>query len=200
VYESNSYMLNAVLRQLHVKPAEILFCADNFDMTVTTIATALEKADIILLTGGVSVGDYDFVPEAAAACGVKKHFHKIKQRPGKPLFFGTKENKLLFGLPGNPSSVLTCFYEYVLYAMHLANNNIAKLKTVQAPLANDFNKQKGLAHFLKAVYDGKNIATLGAQESYRLSSFAKANCLAIVDEETTNVNAGSIIEAHLLPF
>ena len=63
------------------------------------------------------MGDYDYVRQAADQLGVQCKFHKVKQKPGKPLYFGTKGNKIIFGLPGNPASVVSCFYEYVLPAI-----------------------------------------------------------------------------------
>lgn len=200
VYESNSFMLLAALQQAGVHAQKIVHCDDTLEDITKELLSALEDADVVLLTGGVSVGDYDFVPQAALACGVNKLFHKIKQRPGKPLFLGKKKHKLVFGLPGNPSSVLTCFYEYVLPALHLLNAGIKSLQVMQAPLAKSFQKQVLLTHFIKAVYDGKTVTPLGAQESYRLSSFAKANCLMVVDEEKNICNEGEMVEIHLLPF
>ncbi|MCH5683963.1 molybdopterin-binding protein [Niabella sp. W65] len=108
---------------------------------------SLNRSDLVLLTGGVSVGDYDFVIKAADDCGVGTVFHKVKQRPGKPLFFGRKENKLVFGLPGNPSSVLTCFYMYVLPALAQLTQRPLGLKMLEVPLESNYTKQHPLVHF-----------------------------------------------------
>lgn len=99
------------------------------------------------MTGGVSVGDYDFTLQAFQDCDVTSVFHKIRQKPGKPLLFGMKENKVVFGLPGNPASVLTCFYEYVLPAIGYMMQAPLSLKSVEAPLAHDHQKPAGLTHF-----------------------------------------------------
>ncbi|MFT3679684.1 MAG: molybdopterin molybdotransferase MoeA [Ferruginibacter sp.] len=200
VYESNSYMLLAALQQLDIHAQRIIHCDDTLEQLTKELNAVLPDSDIVLLTGGVSVGDYDFVPQAAEACGVHKLFHKIKQRPGKPLFFGKKRSKLVFGLPGNPSSVLTCFYEYVVPALHLLNNIVKPLEVRKATLSKSFEKPAGLTHFVKAVYDGNSVITLGAQESYRLSSFAKANCLLVIEEDKTVCKEGEVVEIHLLPF
>jgi molybdopterin molybdotransferase len=138
--------------------------------------------------------------QAADECGVEKLFHKVKQRPGKPLYFGKKGNKLVFGLPGNPSSVLTCFYQYVVPAIQKMNKRRNQLSVVQAPLSTSFQKVAGLTHFLKGFYDGETVAPLDAQESYRLSSFAKANCLIQVNEHVTECRQGDLVDVHLLPF
>jgi len=199
VYESNSFALKAVLKQLHINDLKILYATDKPEVVTNTLKKALEQADMVLLTGGISVGDYDFVLQAATECGVVKLFHKIKQRPGKPLYFGKKESKLIFGLPGNPSSVLTCFYQYVIPALQKLSNRKIGLQKIKVPLAKTFQKNTGLTHFLKGFYNGNTTVPLDAQESYRLSSFAKANCLIQVDEDTTTLNEGELVDVYLLP-
>jgi len=199
VYESNSFALKAALQQLNIHHTEILRADDELEILSDALAGALQQSDAVLLTGGASVGDYDFVLQAAAACSVETVFHKIKQRPGKPLFFGKKENKLVFGLPGNPASVITCFYEYVAPALARLSNKIFSLQKLNVPLIKPFKKAAGLTHFLKGFYDGKTVTALHAQESYRLSSFANANCLIQVNEEITECKEGEPVEIHLLP-
>ena len=199
VYESNSFALEAVLQQLHINDIKILYATDNPEVVTGTLKKALEQADVVLLTGGVSVGDYDFVLQSAIECGVEKLFHKIKQRPGKPLYFGKKENKLVFGLPGNPSSVLTCFYQYVIPALEKLTKRKIDLQSLQVPLERSFKKAVGLTHFLKGFYNGKTAVPLDAQESFRLSSFAKANCLIQINEDTTSLKEGELVDVYLLP-
>ena len=199
VYESNSFTLSSALNQLHFENITILRADDDLEILTGILQQALQQSDVVLLTGGISAGDYDFVLQAASNCGVRKLFHKIKQRPGKPLYFGKKENKLVFGLPGNPSSVLTCFYEYVLTALAILTNQKINLKTITAPLEKPFSKTNALTHFLKGFYNGEKVTMLDAQESYRLSSFAKANCLIKINEEQTQCVAGQMVEVHLLP-
>ena len=199
VYESNSFALKAVLKQLQIDNVEVSYAADKPEIVRNTLKEALIQSDVVLLTGGISVGDYDFVLQAATECGIEKLFHKIKQRPGKPLYFGKKENKLIFGLPGNPSSVLTCFYQYVIPALEKLSKRRIGLQTLRAPLAKAFQKNTGLTHFLKGFYDGKTATPLDAQESFRLISFAKANCLVQIDEEITSLKEGELVNVYLLP-
>ena len=99
VYDSNSIMLGAALRSAGITQVQVVFVDDTLDEVKQHLATALLQSDIVLLTGGISVGDYDFVLQATKDCGVAQHFHKVKQKPGKPFFFGTKEDVLVFGLP-----------------------------------------------------------------------------------------------------
>jgi molybdopterin molybdotransferase len=199
VYESNSFSLVAVLKQLQMNNIQILYATDKPGIVTESLKNALGQSDIVLLTGGISVGDYDFVLQSASECGVQKLFHKVKQRPGKPLYFGKKENKIVFGLPGNPSSVLTCFYQYVIPALQKLTKRKIELQTVKIPLACSFQKTTSLTHFLKGFYNGKTAVALDAQESYRLSSFAKANCLIQIDEEKTSVKEGELVDVYLLP-
>jgi molybdopterin molybdotransferase len=200
VYESNSFMLQAALKRIDITGVKIYRAEDKLETVKESLLEALTKSDIVFLTGGVSVGDYDFVVTAAADIGVEKKFHRIKQRPGKPFYFGKKGNKLVFGLPGNPASVLTCFYEYVEPAILQMTRQKTGLRTMRVPLGEPFKKPAGLTHFLKGFYDGRKVIILNAQESYRLSSFANANCLVKIEEEVTGCERGESVEIHLLPF
>jgi molybdopterin molybdotransferase len=199
VYEANSFMLKAALQQLHFNDVTVLRADDNLERLTSILNNELHKSDIVLLCGGISVGDYDFVLQAANNCGVQQLFHKVKQRPGKPLYLGKKENKLVFGLPGNPSSVLTCFYEYVAEALSMITKRNSFIKVRQASLDSDYKKIAGLTFFLKGILEDDKVIALDAQESYRLSSYAKANCLIRLDEGMTEYKKGEIVEVHVLP-
>lgn len=200
VYESNSYTLSAALQQLGITKVKIFRADDDLAILTAILQDALLQSDVVLLTGGISVGDYDFVLQAATNCGITKRFHRIMQRPGKPMYFGTKNNQLVFGLPGNPSSVLTCFYEYVIPAFQQLSCTKKGIETLVVPLGKTVSKPAGLTCFLKGMFDGKTATALGAQESYRLSSFAKANCLIMVEEAIETLSEGDLVEIHLLPF
>lgn len=199
VYESNSFALLSILKKLSIDGSKVLFAKDSLENVEATLQTALRNSDVVLLTGGISVGDYDFVFEAAEKLGVKKLFHKIKQRPGKPLYFGMKGSKLVFGLPGNPSSVLTCFYQYVLPSLAKLSRRKLELKKIESLLSKDFQKNTSFTHFLKGQYNGGSVTILDAQESYRLSSYATANCLVEIDEQVNSCKAGDLVPVYLLP-
>ncbi|RYZ59421.1 MAG: molybdopterin molybdenumtransferase MoeA [Proteobacteria bacterium] len=104
---------------------------DERDLIRTSVEKALESSDILLLSGGVSAGKTDYIPEILKACGIEEVFHKINQRPGKPLWFGqSKSGKTVFGLPGNPVSTLICLYRYVLPYIEAAQGR----KHIQRPM------------------------------------------------------------------
>jgi molybdopterin molybdotransferase len=199
VYESNSFMLNAALQQVQIPIREIFFVTDHLDALQQLLSDALLRFDMILLTGGVSAGDYDFVVQAASSCGITQLFHKVAQKPGKPLYFGTKQDRLVFGLPGNPSSVLTCFYQYVIPALEKITGRNEWLKTIQATLAAPYAKKTGLTHFLKGWYADGKVWPLPAQESYKLHSFATANCLIELHAEGADYMEMDLVTIHLLP-
>ena len=199
VYDSNSYTLRACLEQCHINHIALFQSGDDPAQLQALLAKALQDSDLVLMTGGVSVGEYDFTMQAFEACGVMPVFHKIRQKPGKPILFGMKENKAVFGLPGNPASVLTCFYEYVLPAIGKMMHQPLSVSSKKAVLSHDHQKPAGLTHFLKAVYDGEKVCLQKGQESYKLSSFAVANCLAVFPETETQFIQGQSIEIHLLP-
>lgn len=199
VYESNSFSLTAALKHEGIEQIAVYEADDDLEVLKKTLQIALASSDVVLLTGGVSVGDYDFVIEAASYCGINKIFHKVKQKPGKPLFFGTMDQKLIFGLPGNPSSVLSCYYNYVLPAIKALSHKRNNVIEVQAKLTHAYPKALGLTHFLKGKYENGLVTPLTAQESYRLSSFAQANCLICLDETKEYFKEGEILTVLILP-
>jgi molybdopterin molybdotransferase len=199
IFESNSSALESALRLGGIEEIKILFAGDDEKETQKIFRTAFKNSDFILFTGGISVGDYDFVGRVLKNENVKEVFYKVKQKPGKPLYFGTKNKKYIFGLPGNPASVLTCCYEYVLPAIRkycgYAN---PFLPAIQLPLSVSIQKKKGLTHFLKAVTDFQTVTPLEGQESYIMRSYAQANCLIVVPEEIETLMPGTAVICHLL--
>ncbi len=200
VYESNSFTLTAVLQQMHISNVTVYRVQDDMQLLQQTISTALQYTDMLLLTGGVSVGSYDYVADALQHCGVQKVFHRLQQKPGKPLFFGKRNNQVIFGLPGNPSSVLTCFYEYVYPCIRqMMQFPVAELHTLQVPLLHAYSKKTGLTHFLKGYYNGEGVTALHAQESYRMQSFATSNCLIHLPAAQQDFAQGQPVDIHMLP-
>jgi molybdopterin molybdotransferase len=199
VYEANSFSLNAALEGIGIRESKIYYCADILEMLTGMLENALIESDIVLLTGGVSVGDYDFTVKAAEKCGVDRLFHRIKQKPGKPVYFGKKDSKVVFGLPGNPASVLTCFYIYVVPVIEKMLGKKGIQKTQIAVSASEIKKPAGITWFLKGDVEAGIVTALDAQESYRLSSFARANCLIELGEDLAACKTGDTVNIHLLP-
>jgi molybdopterin molybdotransferase len=190
VYESNSYALRAALGGL-------AFHRSAPDDPGALLEEALDRCDVLLVTGGVSVGDYDFVAGALEAAGVECLFHRVKQRPGKPLWFGAKGRVHVFGLPGNPASVLTCYYIYIRPLLDQLAGRAPRV-VGRLPLGASYKKQAGLTHFLKGVAMDGCVTPLHGQESYRMSAFVRANCLIVLPEEAEVMEKGDLVDVYYL--
>ena len=199
VYEANSFSLIAALQQSGMEKIKKYYCGDNLELLTGLFQEALHECDLVLITGGVSMGDYDFTLKAAEQSGVKSLFHKIKQRPGKPIYFGKKGSTLVFGLPGNPASVLTCFYLYVRPVIEKFMGLKVSMSAVTAELSHQVQKPSGITWFMKGHYQDGKVQALDAQESYKLSSFAVANCLILIAEDRTLYKPGDPVQILLLP-
>ncbi len=200
VFESNSYALKAALHSIHIDNIRSRHAKDDPEEMIEILKQELQISDLILIAGGISVGDYDFVLRSLTTCGISKIFHRVKQKPGKPLYFGKNEKSLVFGLPGNPSSVLTSFYEYVIPAIEVmsATENIVGI--TRRRLKTDYKKNPDLTFFLKGLMEDEYVTPLSAQESFRMRSYAKANCLIKMDEGVDAYNKGDEVEVHILPL
>jgi molybdopterin molybdotransferase len=199
LFESNSFTLTAALKQIGIDTVSVVQVKDNLEQLHSVLSQSIETHDLVLISGGVSVGDYDFTLKALELSEVKTIFHKVKQKPGKPLLFATKSNTIVFGLPGNPASVLTCFYNYVLPAISKMTHRKLELQSQKAIVQQEYNKPEGMTHFLKAKYQDNSVSLGTGQESYKLSSFADANCLAVFPEEVSKTSVGETITIHLFP-
>ena len=199
IYESNSHTLKAALEIAGFKQIEVSIIGDSLEETTESLKNSLEKFDLTLFTGGISVGDYDFVLEACIANKVEQIFHKIKQKPGKPLYIGKKGDKVVCGLPGNPASVLSCYYNYITIVLDQLSNTRTAMQTVNATLLNPYKKPAGLTHFLKGLYNPSNneVQILEGQESFKMKSFAIANCFIELQESTTEFESGQLVKIHL---
>ena len=198
IYESNSVMLNAVLQSYGYEVNIIEHVKDNYQQTVDLIKASLTSSDVLLLSGGISVGDYDFVGKALAELDVEQLFYKVKQKPGKPLFFGKTKDKLVFALPGNPAAALTCFYMYVLVALDLlSGNQNSGLSNTTTLLKADFEVRGVRDLLLKGVTDFKTTEILGMQSSAMLRSFSEANCIVYLTQNSGLIKAGTEVPTYL---
>ena len=159
--------------------------------------------DIIVLSGGVSMGDYDFTKVVFSELGADMHFWKLAIRPGQPLAFGKIQGKLAFGLPGNPVSSMVTFEQLVRLAMmKMGGHRHLERPTVEAVFKENFSKHPDRRHFLRGILvheDGQlTVKTTGPQGSGILTSMVKANGLIDVAEEIEKVNPGDTIKVQVL--
>ena len=199
IYESNSHTLKAGLNRFGIKEVNFIKVADHLEAVTEAIKVSLNKFDLTILTGGISVGDFDFVLEACQQNKVEQLFHKVKQKPGKPLYIGKKESKVVCALPGNPASVLSCFNHYVSVVLDQLSNTSLEMKTVQASLTNTYSKPIGLTHFLKGLYNNvtNEVTILEGQESFKMSAFAIANCFVELPEDLLDIRSNEFVKVHL---
>ena len=199
IYNSNEFALVGLLKSLGIAQIKTYQVIDELTEVEKTIQTALSDSDFLILTGGVSVGDYDFVKLALEKNQVNTLLYKVKQKPGKPLFVGKKQNQWVFALPGNPAAVITCFNQYVkpsLLAICGVQNSFEPLAVL--PLKNSFKKSQGLTFFVKGRFDYQGVEILQGQESFNLLSFNVANCIVKIDENTELLELGSLVEVYPL--
>ncbi|MDX1327679.1 MAG: molybdopterin molybdotransferase MoeA [Arenibacter sp.] len=200
IYESNGAMLRAVLHELGYTDTTLLKVVDDYNRTQSVLQNAIDKSDIVLVTGGISVGDYDFVGKALNALNVDEIFYKVNQKPGKPLYFGKKEKVSIFALPGNPAAALSCFYIYVYPLLKIFEGaSHAQLTRIKMPLSSDFLQRGDRAQFLKAKVWGENVRILEGQSSAMLSAFGEANALVFIPEQVLKLRKGALVDTILLP-
>lgn len=160
IRRSNSYALQAAF-QRHGCTSTPFHLQDDQDEITNGLNKIIEQHDVIVLSGGVSKGKFDYVPDALNKLGIEKHFHKVRQRPGKPFWFGSRDNKTVFALPGNPVSTFMCFYRYI--EPWLFNSLGLSAPEQKAQLNSDFEfKDDNLTYFLQVALknsDGRLIAT-----------------------------------------
>lgn len=161
VRRSNVYAVATALSQNRI-PNELFHFPDQKAMMQKGIAYILDTFDILILSGGVSQGKADYIPEILKELGVQKLFHKVRQRPGKPFWFGKKDNKVVFALPGNPVSTIACFYKYALpYIFKIMGNT--QETSLKAQLGEDFNFEPDLSLFLPVKVQTNELGNLIAQ-------------------------------------
>ena len=201
IYESNAVMLKASLNGLGFHKVSTQKVSDDYKNTLETLSQTIKNNDVILVSGGISVGDYDFVGKALDELGVEPLFYKVNQKPGKPLFFGKKDDKMVFALPGNPAATLSCFYLYVYPALlkMCGNVNFSLCRTKGISVSN-YIKKSGRPEFLKAIFDNGKIEILEGQSSSMLHTFALANALVHLPETTDSIKVSDTVEVILLPL
>ena len=200
IYESNSHVMVSALHQKGIAVQSVLKVKDTLIETETAIKIALEASDIVLISGGISVGDYDFVGRALNNLSVHQVFHKVLQKPGKPLYFGKTDSKYVFALPGNPAATLTCLYVYVYALIDLiTGKQQVGLTRIQFPISEDFENPFGRALFLKARFKDSTVEILTHQNSAMLLSFARADALVYIPSDCKAVAKGALVTALLMP-
>lgn len=203
IYDSNRYTLYGMLKRLDADVLDMGVIPDEKAALKQALQQAAAEADVVITSGGVSVGDADYVKEMLAELG-QVNFWKIAMKPGRPLAFGTIDQALFFGLPGNPVSVMVTFYQFVQPALKtMAGENAHPLPLMQVETASRVRKKPGRFEFQRGILfedqQGQlKVQTTGQQGSGILRSMSVANCFILLDEDCDGIEPGTIVTVQ--PF
>jgi molybdopterin molybdotransferase len=198
IYESNLTSIVAQAREAGAEVVAAATVADDRDATREAFARAIAAADVVVSSGGVSVGPHDHVKPVMAALGVREVFWRLAHKPGKPLWFGVAEDgTLVFGLPGNPVSSLVCFELFLRPALAAMQHGRPPERPV-ARLAEPVKRLPGRDHAVRcrlaASSDGMQLHPLGPQDSHLIVHAAGADAIALVDAGEGEAPAGEVVE------
>lgn len=204
IYNSTSYALQALVGEAGARVRFLGIGGDRKSRIRSFLRDAL-RDDVVIVTGGVSVGRYDVVKEVLAEYGVGILFWKVNIRPGRPMVFGAKKGSLVFGLPGNPVSTGVTFLQFVRPALlTMLGHTAPGLTRLRAISDEPLKKSDGKRHYLRGVVRQEggalHVRTTGSQGSGVMSSLLKANCLIVLPETAADVPPGSEVTIELLPF
>ncbi len=202
IHDSNRYTLRALLSRYPVEFIDLGVIADTEDAVRSALTHAGETADLMLTTGGVSVGDADFVSRLLQSEG-ETDFWKVAMKPGRPLAFGRFGQALFLGLPGNPVSVMATFSLFVRPALlRLCGTVPERPWTLRARLRGDLRKNPGRADFQRGILEKQDgewtVRSTGGQGSHQLRSMSVANAYIVLPRESTGAAAGD--EVEVIPF
>jgi len=203
IYDSNRYTLFSMLKCFGVEIIDMGIIKDEPKSIRLAFEVASKNADVLITTGGVSVGDADYVKQTLAELGTV-NFWKIAMKPGKPLAVGAIGDAIFFGLPGNPVSAMVTFYQFVQPALRqLLGQEQTSNTTIQLKCISNLKKRPGRMDFQRGIiFTDENgnfcVKTTGNQGSHVLSSMCQANCFIVLSQESGNIEAGSLVEVQ--PF
>ena len=205
VRNSNLPTLAGLVMDAGATPVPVGVGRDTREQLAGLIAHGLKQAEVLLTTGGVSMGDFDLIQHLLPEAGVQERFHGVNIKPGKPLFFGTRGTQLIFGLPGNPVSAAVCFEVFVRPALRrLMGIEPALRPTTRARLETPIVKSDGKRHFLRVTLRREQgelwARPTGPQGSHLISSVVRADGLLIFPEATRQLETGAAIEVLPLPY
>ncbi len=202
IYDSNRYTINGMLKGLGVDVIDMGVIPDNREAISEALLQGAAEADMVITSGGVSVGDADYIKQCLQESG-QIFFSKLHLKPGRPLTFGQINNSLFFGLPGNPVAVMVTFMYFVRPAIKaLMGHNDSALFDLQVACETPLRKLPGRTEIQRGILvqnaDGLSVKTTGKQGSGVLSSMSRGNCFIYLAHNSESVNAGDRVIVH--PF
>jgi molybdopterin molybdotransferase len=203
IYDSNSFAMVAQTREIGAEARRISAASDDAGVIREAVREAFATADVVVTSGGVSVGEKDLVKSTMLELGVEQVFWGVKFKPGKPLFFGVRDDVRFFGLPGNPVSAMVCFELFVRPAlMKMMGREDKGRPHIEVYFEQDVKNRFGRMHAMRVSLErtekGWLARSVGAQGSGLVSSLTKADALALIGPESEGVRAGEPVEAIVL--
>ena len=203
IFDSNRYILFGMLQKMGVECIDMGVIPDIKEEIELTLKEAANIADLVITSGGASVGEADFIKVILDEIG-EVGFWKIAMKPGKPLAFGHINNTLFFGLPGNPVSAMATFYQFVQPSLRLLEGeSISEPIRLKAKCISKLKKRPGRKDFQRGIMSSDEngqliVDTTGIQGSHMLSSMAKANCFIVLQRDAGDIDVGELVEVQ--PF
>ncbi|MET0065929.1 MAG: gephyrin-like molybdotransferase Glp [Candidatus Thiodiazotropha sp.] len=203
LYDSNRYTLYGMLQRAGVETLDLGVIKDDPDALQQAFQEAAAAADVVISSGGVSVGSADYTKSVLQSCG-EIAFWKIAMKPGRPLTFGRLDNAVFFGLPGNPVAVMVSFYQFVLPALHwLSSGTHYQPFTLMARCENSLRKRPGRFEFIRGelqqTTEGNyRVTGLAQQGSGILTSMSRGNCFILLGTDCDGVQPGDSVQVQ--PF
>ena len=196
IMNSNGPMLSALCRQYGIEVVNQTLVSDCLDETVAILSEILEKADMVIFSGGVSVGQFDFVTEAIKQAGFTIHFDRLAVKPGKPMTFATSGDKVVMGLPGNPVAVFLMFHLFVLSAARRMAGRKTGIRKIKLPLANDFHRRKAdrMAFIPCRLTAEGTLWSVEYHGTAHLQALLTCDGFFIVSKEVTQLSAGQKVD------
>src|SRR5215208_6482740 len=203
IYDSNSFAMIAQAEEVGASARRVSAASDDAEVLRNAGKEALETADVVVTSGGVSVGEKDLVKGTMLELGVEQVFWGVKFKPGKPLFFGVLEGASVFGLPGNPVFAMVCFELFVRPAlvkmMGREDKGRPRIQVYfEEDVRNSFGRMHAMRVSIQQTEKGWLARSVGAQGSGLVSSLTKADALALIGPESEGVRAGETVEAIVL--
>ena len=213
IYNSNTPTLKSLLADLPISIRDYGIIPDNLAQTTAAVNEAMQDCDVLISTAGVSVGDYDFLTTVIETLGQINHY-KVAMKPGKPFVFGELNKDidkpvLYFGLPGNPLSTVVGALQFVIPALWQMSGALLAEQPMQlkikATLTNDVRKSVGRKDFQRGFLSQNEIGSyqvecFSGQQSHRIKQLSRANCFVVLDKDSGNVSANSIVTVQPFPW
>ena len=202
IFDSNSLLLKSHMESF-ASAIKTLCVGDHPVELERVIGESLEESDVVMIVGGVSVGDYDYTRRVLDILGVEEIFWKVSQKPGKPMLFGRKENRLVFGLPGNPVSAWFCFFFYVLPILKkMQGASVWRPEQMNGLMEDRVERGALRTSFLRGIWQEKGgqliVKKMAGQGSHMLRDLALCRCLIEIPAGNGTIEVGSLVKIYPL--